>query len=351
MRRSSTLALTSAVLLSLGGTVSPARGQDVPPAPVQEPQEPAPPLPPKEDPQVPPPEPAAPSAPEDGTVPPAPPAESAAPAVLADVPTDEEDAKARELLTAAADRQGGATLAAPDGRLESFRVVFHKVTLWRTKDGTGARTRVDSETPGLIVHWKGGQLRTEWRIQGDTPVVRGVMFRKKADGTSADYPWLWDGTTTTSLLNEAYRKDRDEIDRDRKIVKALLEVAVLRAMLSDGSRWKVVEDPTFEGTAIRRTPPAGAETPLRLTLWIDPKSRDVVGAKLAPNEPDESTMVYGLEYHPEFPKVKDGVLRFPFKFTVREQRVAEQEPFPVMEAMASEASFNDVPDTEFRPPK
>ena len=354
MRRSHTLALTLAALLSVGGTLSSAaNAQEVPP------QEPAP-APqnapePQDPPAVPPGEAPAPVLPApDGEGAPAAAGEPATvdsePTAAPDTPTAEEDAAARELLTAAAARQGGATLAAPGGSLDSFRIVFHKVTLWRP-DAQGGRSRVDSESPGLIVYWKGGQIRTDWRLVGDKPVVRGVMHRRKPDGTTADYPWLFDGKATTSLLNAAYKKDREEIDRDRKIADALIQVAVLRAMLTDGSTWKVVDDPAFEGTAIRRTPPAGSATPLRLTLWLDPATRDVTGAKLAPNEPGESTMFYGLAYHPEFPKVKDGVLRFPFKFTVREQRVAEQEPFPVMEAMASEASFNDVPDSDFVPPK
>jgi hypothetical protein len=122
-------------------------------------------------------------------------------------------------------------------------------------------------------------------------------------------------------------------------------------MLTDGSRWKLVDDPAYAGTALRRTPPAGSDQPLRLTLWVDPKSSDVTAAKLSPNQPGESTMTYSLDYHADLPKVKDGVLRFPFHFRVREQRVAEQEPMDVMEAWASEASFNDVPDAEFKPPK
>jgi hypothetical protein len=280
------------------------------------------------------------------------PAPAAEPA--ADAPTDEEDAAARKVLDAAAQRQGGASLAAPEGRLDSFRLVFHKVTIHRTKenaDGTVTRNRIDSESPGLIVHWKGGQVKTEWHLTGEKPVIRGVMDRTKSDGTRADLAWLQDGTKTTLLLGDQYAKDREEIERDRRIVRALLQAAVLRSMLTDGSRWKLVDDPAYAGTALRRTPPAGSDQPLRLTLWVDPKSSDVTAAKLSPNQPGESTMTYSLDYHADLPKVKDGVLRFPFHFRVREQRVAEQEPMDVMEAWASEASFNDVPDAEFKPPK
>ena len=344
MRRSRPFALVAALAVAAAGLVSPrSDAQDTPPAPPE-----VPPAPPADEPPVPPKAPDEPKAPEE----PAPPAQPEGP--QADpVPTDEEDAAARAFLAVAAERQGGKMLAAPDGKLESFHIVFHKVTLHRVveKEGGGvSRQTIDSETPGLIVDWKGGQIRTEWRLMGETPVIRGVMLRKKRDGTFGDYPWLFDGTQTKSLLNAGYEKDLAEVERDRKIVKALLEVAVLRSMLTDGSRWKVVEDAAFPGTAIRRTPPASAATPLRLTLWFDAATHDVAAARLSPNEPGESTMYYGLEYHADFPKVKDGVLRFPFKFRVREQRIPEQEPMDVMTAMAGEASFNDLSDETFKAP-
>lgn len=281
---------------------------------------------------------------------PAEPASTQPPVRPEDVPpTDEEDAAARKVLAAAAERQGGASLAPPDGNLESFRVVFRKVVLHRQKDGTSSR--VEAEEDGLKLWWKGTQIRTEWRIVGERPTVRAVLARAKPDGTTVDYPWMTDGKAVTPLLDkERFKTDLDEIERDRSIVQALLDVAVLRRMLHDGSRWKLVDDPLHAGTALRRSPPADAKTPLRVTLWVDPKSNDVTAAKLSPNNPGESTMHYSLAYHPEYPKVRDGVLRFPFEFHVREQRVEEQEPMPVMDAWASEASFNDVDDASFRPP-
>ena len=338
MRRNRPLLLSAAAVFMLVGTLSSRTdAQDAPPAPLEPPKEETPPAPVV---PAPAPTPAEPEAP--------PPSVRLGPDGEP-LPTDEEDAAARKLLAAAAEHQGGATLAAPDGKLESFHIQFHKVTVFRPRED-GTRQKMDSESPGLIVDWKGQQIRTEWHLTGEGPVTRGVMMRTKPDGTAAEYPWLFDGKKTIGLKNAGFEKDLEEVGRDRKIVKALLEVAVLRGLLADGSRWKVVDDPAFQGTAVRRTPPASAETPLKLTLWFDPKTHDVTGAKLAPNEPGESTMYYGLEYHPDFPKVKDGVLRFPFKFKVREQRIAEQEPMDVMEAHAESASFNDVEDAAFKPP-
>lgn len=326
-----------------GGDPAPAPPQEPAPAPPQE--QPAPAEKPAEKPAEPAPE----QAPAEG------PAEAPKTDVpSADAPTDEEDAAARAILEAAAKRQGGEKLAAPEGKLESFHVVFRKIRLFRTKqgaDGSSTRQRIDSEEPGLIVDWKGPQLRTEWYIQGERPVIRGVWQRPKPDGTTADDPWLFDGTDVKSLRNEGYQNDLAELDRDRRIVQAMLEVAVLRTLLHDGSRWKIVDDPAFDGTCVRRTPPAGVPTPLRLTLWIDPKSKDVAAAKLAPNEPGESTMYYGFSYVDGIPTVKGDVLRFPAAFRVQEQRIAEQKPMDVMEAYPQEASFNDVDDAVFRRPK
>lgn len=297
----------------------------------------------------------------DGRAQDAPPAETPAetpkePAAAAvpEGPTDEQDAAARKILEAAAERQGGARLAPPDGSLDSFHITFHKVTLHRlitNADGTTKRQKIDSETPGLIVDWKGGQIRTEWYMSGERPVVRGVMHNgTKADGSVKEFSWLHDGTDVKSLSNKGYEKDLSEIQRDRKVVKALLDAAVLRRMLTDGSRWEIVEDAAFPGTALRRTPPKSAETPLRLTLWIDTATRDVVGARLAPNEAGESTMFYGFAYVDGIPEVKDEVLRFPARFRVMEQRDGETEPVDVMDAVAAKASFNDVADEAFRPP-
>lgn len=270
-------------------------------------------------------------------------------------PTDAEDAEARKVLEAAADRQGGRSLAPPDGRLESFRVLFGKVTLYR--DGKS----MDSEEDGLEVAWKDGQIRTTWRLQGDRPVARGLQHRRKRDGTMGEYRWLHDGTTAVALTDDArFAKDRDQLDRDRQIVAALLDVAILHRLLADGSRWKLVEDPAYAGTALRRTPPVGAKTPLRVTLWIDPKTQDVTAAKLSPNEPGESTMYYELHYHDEHPQLsgpvaEDGtrqpspLTRFPFKFRVFEQRVEEQKPMRVMDAFARAVSFNALRDEDFAP--
>lgn len=352
VRSRTVLALTAALFV----VSSRADAQDAPP---QDPPPQAPPAgePPAGEPvrdEPAPDEPAPPAPAPDAPAPPAPDAPAGpVPADRPDTdpaPTDEQDAEARKALVAAAERQGGAALAPPDGAVASFRIVFGKVTVYREEENAErglTRSKLDSDDPGLVVHWKGGQIRTAWRLVGKRETVRALLVR---DGR--EVPWMHDGgDRPTILIGPAHEKDRAEIERDRRIVRALLDVAVLRSLLVDGSRWKLVDDPLHPGLALRRTPPEGAPTQLRLTLWIDPKSNDVTSARLSPNEPGESTMHYDFEYDDEYPAVKDAVLRFPFRFTVREQRIPEQEPMLVMVATAREASFNDVDDAVFTPPK
>jgi hypothetical protein len=324
--------LVAAALVSalVGGTSTPSDAQDAPP---ETPDAPAPKAP----------------------------AAEAAPA--GDAPTAEEDAAARKVLEAAAERQGGRSLAPPDGRLESFRVLFGKVTVYRDVQNERGTTRqaMDSEDDGLEVLWKEGQIKTVWRLQGDRPVARALQHRRRRDGTTGEYRWLHDGSTHQALTDDPrFVKDREQLDRDRAIVAALLDVAILRRLLGDGSRWKLVDDTTYAGTALRRTPPAGSATPLRVTLWIDPATQDVVAAKLSPNEPGESTMLYELKYHDRLPQLQgpaggEGeraaapLQRFPFEFHVFEQRIVEQKPMPVMVAKAKTVSFNDLRDEDFAP--
>lgn len=348
---------------------SPASDADDPPAPPAPPEDPEPavpeeiPPPPKEPGPQEPAVPAPPRAADDpaekaAAVPPAAPgrAPSDAPAAPpADpAPTAEQDAAARKVLVLAAERQGGAPLAAPAGSVESFRVVFGKVTLHRAEtdaSGVVTRRRMDSEDPGLVVHWKRGQIRTEMRLTGERATTRGVLLRAKGEAVQ-EIAWLDDGgEKPTMLVGEKWTKDRDEIERDRRVIRSLLDVAVLRGLLADGSRWQVVEDSLHPGVALRRTPPAGADGALRITLWIDPATHDVTAARLPPGAEGEPTLHYEFEYDDEFPQVKDRVLRFPFRFTVKEQRPGAKDPEPVMVAMAREASFNDVDDTVFLPPK
>lgn len=258
------------------------------------------------------------------------------------------DAEARAYLNAAADRQGGKGLVPPGGSLESFRILCRKVTFEMEKkndEGGVTRTTIETDDDGLEVLWKKDQVKTVWVLDGKR-TQRG-RFRRGDVLT----PWLHDGEKTTLLAGEQYRADLDQVERDGRIVRALLDVGILRTMLADGSRWRIVAADTFEGVAIERTPPAGKDVTLKLTLWIDPKTFRVNGAKLDPNDADEATMFYSLGYDPEFPVVSGDELSFPFAFDVYEQMSTDPSPRKVMSGVVSSVWFNKLADADMTPPK
>lgn len=272
----------------------------------------------------------------------------------------EADAEARLLLDRAAERQGGLKLVPPDGKLESFQVTLHKVLFEQEKvneDGTVTNVQVEADEGGLVLYWKGEQIRTLWSIDGKK-TQRGKFVRN-----GALVPWLHDGTAIKSLVgDERYAKDRDQIDRDQRIVRALLDVGILRTMLSDGSRWQIIDDASYPGVALRRTPPAGKDVQLQLTLWIDKETARVNAARLSPNADDEATMYYSFGYDDEYPKVKGDKLIFPFQFAVfeqmpvaamREQGLLESPPAPrkVMDGTVAEVTFNALSDSDLAPPR
>lgn len=383
MTRLRTNVLAGAALLVAGGGVSPAAdgrdaervaggeladerpsspAQDPPPAPPQDPDPPAPAGPAPETPAPaqpdPPPAPAETPPVAKPAAPPA--ADPAAPASADAAPTDEEHAAARKVVEAAADRQGGKSLAPPDGALASFSVTFAKVTVHRDvvrDDGSTTRQRIDSEDDGLQVFGLGRQLRTVWRLSGERPVSRGVKLKAKTDGTFAELAWVHDGAALQALGTGArFEKDREQLDRDRAVVTALLDVAVLRRMLSDGSRWKIVDDATNAGTAVRRTPPVSATAtagtaPLTLVLWIDDTTRDVTAAMIPATAAGGATTHLEFRYHATFPKVTGSDLRFPFEVHVSETNDAAAERLPVMDAFARQVTFNDLAQADVDPPK
>ena len=259
-----------------------------------------------------------------------------------------DEAEARKLLEAAAKRQGGAELA-EEGRLESFRVVFHKVAFEQQKtDAQGVKkyAMVETADDGVKLAWKApDSLRSEMTLDGNTSVRAWYEPRRVG--------WIWDGQKTSPLLGEKYAADREQLERERRMIRALLDAAFLSKLLRDGSTWRVLsDDATFPGTvALRRTPPEGSETALALTLWIDPKSHEVRAARVPPREQGESIMTYALEYHDTMPEIAGSDLRFPFHITALEQRIEEQEPRKVMEAWARSVEFNNVEDSEFRAPR
>lgn len=258
------------------------------------------------------------------------------------------DQEARVYLTAAAERQGGLKLVPPAGSLDSFRILCRKVTFEtekRNDEGGVTRTTIETDDDGLEVSWRKDQVKTVWVLDGKK-TQRG-RFRRGEVMT----PWLHDGEKTTLLAGDQYKADLDQIERDGRIVRALLDVGILRTMLADGSRWKIVQADTFEGVAIERTPPAGRDVTLKLTLWIDAKTFRVNGAKLDPNDADEATMFYSLGYDPEYPVVSGDTLSFPFAFDVYEQMSTDPSPRKVMSGVVSSVWFNSLADSDLAPPR
>ncbi len=365
LRLALTLAVASAALLGGGlstgsDALSVARAAQDDPAPAQQPAQDAP---PKQDPAQEAPAGEAPAAEEKGAAERK--LEEAVKRAMelerADAARAEEaDAAARKLLDRAAERQGGLKLVPPDGKLESFQVTLHKVVFEQEKvneDGSVTNVQVEADEGGLVLYWKGEQIRTLWSIDGKK-TQRGKFARN-----GALVPWLHDGTAIKSLVgDDRYAKDRDQIDRDQRIVRALLDVGILRTMLSDGSRWQIIDDASYPGVALRRTPPAGKDVQLQLTLWIDKDTARVNAARLSPNADDEATMYYSFGYDDEYPKVKGDKLIFPFQFAVfeqmpvaamREQGLLEHPPAPrkVMDGTVAEVSFNALSDSDLAPPR
>lgn len=264
-------------------------------------------------------------------------------------PTDltRSDSDALEIVKKAAERQGGGAVAEPGG-LESFHAVFRKVTL--KADGDAVREEVEADRDGVKIAWKHpNKIRTSWTIGGKT-TVRAHTGR---------VGWIHDGTQSSNLLGEQYEKDREQLERDRRMIGALLDVVFLRKMLTDGSVWKIVPDETYAGICVLRLPPKETEereTPqLPIKIWLDTETHDPLMALIQPDGRGASILHYKFEYLSIAPEIRgaDG-LRFPFHTEVYEQRVAEQEPFMIMDVYIKAVDFNDplkVTDETFRRPR
>ena len=282
------------------------------------------------------------------------------PAPKPEAPAADEDAKARAILTKAAERQAAGDLAEP-GKLDSFHVVFHKATFERQTtraDGNTTSETVEADTDGLVMRWMKGSLRTDLTLDGRTTA--------KAWYDPAKIGWIYDGKRVASLLGADRKNDYDELQFHRRIIDQLLDVAILGKLLRDGSKWTVLPDPApyANAVAIRRTPPDGAAGAAPLTLWIDHPSADVwgdvVAAATAPSEENRATIRYEFEYHDTFPEVrrkaadgdaKPSKMRFPFRVVVHEQRNGEAKPRKVLEVFTKSVDINTVTDGDFAQPK
>jgi hypothetical protein len=326
-RVSLTLALVALGALSLSGD-SGARAEDEAPVQPAEPSDPAEPAEPVE--------PAGPAEPEDGT------------GGAADRPGRDRatasDPEAVALLRRAAARQGGAEL-----EVQSFRAEFGRVKMVRERvreDGSVLRTQVESDPPGMLVDWKQGSLRTNWSFDGTRTVRAWNAPRKTA--------WIVTGEETRLRLLSPERdaQDVEQLEQHREIVGTLLDLALLGRMLDDGSVWTRVPEERlapyerYPGVALHRRP-ADPARQVEFTVWIDPESLDPRAAVVPPSEPGASILHYELRYHATLPPVDGAELRFPFEVKVREQRVVEQEPMPILEVSVRRLVVNQVRDDVF----
>ncbi len=274
---------------------------------------------------------------------------------------EKSDPEALEYLRKAAERQGAGSLALVDG-VQSFNVLFHTVWVVQEQvqeDGTVQRTSATSDVFGMEIDWMApDKIRTRWVIDGET-TLRGSF--KKANGL--EIYWLNDGKETTPLTGPRYEKDREELQRDRRTVRALLDVAVLHKMLVDGSVWKLASDPLpYEAdgshVALRRKPPASDTEDgrsLALTLWLERTKLDPVAVRLEAAKPGAPTLYYQMSFHNEFPQVEgtDNV-RFPFHVIVWEQHGPAGELSKILELKAAKVRFNEatgITDATFKAPK
>jgi hypothetical protein len=259
------------------------------------------------------------------------------------------DPQAVALLRKAAERQGAKALAAA-GALRSFHVGFFKAKFKRERvNSQGARETIGitADTRSLRIDWMApDNLRTEWAVDGKRN-IRGYHAGRKLS-------WTSDGSVHTLLGKEDKRHlaERDQIARDRDMIRSLLDVAFLSRMLADGSVWKSSKAPypirsekdetrvedaaTLVAIARRRKTAEDPQVPL--TLWLDKETHEVRAAAVDTG-PDTYPLVYGLAYHEKFPQVvwSGGKARFPFKVNVYD---SPDSP-PVMQLFVETVHVND----------
>ncbi len=258
------------------------------------------------------------------------------------------DKKALQYVEAAAKRQGGEALARTGG-LNSFRLEFGRVIVQRQiPQEDGSVVYGTDEAEALAIDWMRHadaqpSLKTRWVLNGRT-TTRAVFGPR-------DYYWLHDGDELTAINAETHPADYEDIALHRRLSRTLLDVAVLRKLLVDGSVWKMVDDPYYPGVAVKRLPPANDSTALTFTLWLDLETQDPYAVRVEPIEKGASILHYRLGYLPGYPKIEGAKIRFPQRVTVMEQRIKEQEPKLALDLFLRKVAFNGVTEDSFKPPR
>ncbi len=282
-----------------------------------------------------------------------------APDAAADAASDKQ---AREILAKAAERQNAGDLVEP-GKLESFHVVFHRAQFQTTKtdkDGAATTTLVEADDDGLVVDWKQGSIKTQFTEQASTTTK--AWSEPKSGG------WINDGKTTSALVGEDRKTDRDQLMFQRDVIDRLLDVAILGKLVRGPGRWRVLPGDAAHPNTVAVERIASADAP-ELTLWIEHPSQneygDVVHAAMAPTQPDGAAILFDLSYRAVDDELTKGMivrrgpdggvvpagLRFPFKVETFEKRPGDKERVKVLEVAAPRISLNTVSDADFDPPK
>ncbi len=266
------------------------------------------------------------------------------------------DPGALALLEKAAKQQGGAELAEPDA-LKSFHVLFHaaKFSVERSQeDGSSKRITFDTDTRGLEIAWMvPDYLRTDWTQDGKK-TTRAFHSGKGDEGVN----WMRDPDQPGRVIvlsGDRYRTDREQIERDRRMIRTLLDVVFLERLRRDGSTWTPsdaaypfaatkgpahVKD-TKNMRAIVRHPPGGSAedaSQLGMALWIDTVTGKVGAAYIKERATGDQPLYFALGYNADFPKRIGTEAKFPFGVAVYEDPKGK----PIMSLSVAEIHVNDA---------
>ena len=267
----------------------------------------------------------------------APPTKSDAPAVPL-----VSDKVALEHLQKAVDRQGGAALK---GAVNALHLKFAKAVGHRAGGSPDANAQGGFETDrgGLEISWLAPNLiRTKMVINGKTK-IRG-QFIKFGKATA----WMHDGTTYTTLTGEKYAKDVKQLTDQLELVQALLDVALLRRMQTDGSVWRIdakAQEADKDGAILLlRVPPktkVGESEKLPLIVRLDPKTYLPLGLLILPRQAGDPLLRISLKFEKSHPTVEGGGdARFPFEVHVEEKATPESKFEKVVDLWVESVKFN-----------